>query len=552
MDTTHTTMGTAPVSRSASERLAEDAVIASLGRTMDRRAFVYGTGSLAALVLAMRAGVAFASEGADTPPEGQAAGGPGSEGGVPGEPPEGGAGGPGDADTMTYDYTGTYAGVLVADGESVSSTGESIDAPKADQNAVFAQNAGTAEIEQATITKAGDDTNGDVCNFYGVNSIVLSVGERSAVRLTDSTLDATGEGSNGVFATDGGAAYVTGCSITTAAGNSRGLDATYGGVIEASQVDISTKGDHCAAVATDRGGGTISVSDSTLATAGSGSPLLYSTGHITALDVSGTATGSQITGMEGLNTILIGNSTLESTITGKTASDPVADGVIIYQSTSGDAEAATGETATFQAANSVLKSAITSGALFYCTNTKASIVLAGTSLDFDSSAVELVRVAGNDANNWGQAGSNGAQVTFTGIGQELEGAAVVDTISSLAMYLLEGSEWTGSAHIEANANNSTSDEPLAINIDATSAWIVTDDSTVSALNMAAGGAVIDEQGRTVRIVAGDVEVVAGESALTVTVTGAYGTEVTTSDANVLDEALASGGSSASSSAADAA
>lgn len=61
--------------------------------------------------------------------------------------------------------------------------------------------------------------------------------------------------------------------------------------------------------------------------------------------------------MEGLNTILIKDSTLESTVTGKTASDPIANGIIIYQSTSGDAEASTGEHATFQSVDSTLRSA---------------------------------------------------------------------------------------------------------------------------------------------------------------------------------------------------
>jgi hypothetical protein len=137
--------------------------------------------------------------------------------------------------------------------------------------------------------------------------------------------------------------YANSDTISTTAGNSRGLDATYGGTIVANDMTISTQGDHCAAIATDRGGGDISVTNSTLSTAGSGSPLLYSTGDIEVDNVTGTASGSQIAGMEGLNTILIYNSTLESTITKATASDPIADGVIIYQSTSGDAESTTGE-----------------------------------------------------------------------------------------------------------------------------------------------------------------------------------------------------------------
>lgn len=107
---------------------------------------------------------------------------------------------------------------------------------------------------------------------------------------------------------------------------------------------------------TDRGGGNISVDGGTISIEGSGSPIVYSTGDIEVSDVTGTASESQLVGMEGLKTVLIRNSTLSSSQTGKTASDPVADGVIIYQSTSGDAESTTGETATFQAVDSKLSS----------------------------------------------------------------------------------------------------------------------------------------------------------------------------------------------------
>ena len=88
-------------------------------------------------------------------------------------------------------------------------------------------------------------------------------------------------------------------------------------------------------------GGMVLIRHLSAGSAGSGSPLLYSTGDIQVNNVSGTSSGSQIAGMEGLNTILIKDSTLESTVTGKTASDPIANGIIIYQSTSGGVTADT-------------------------------------------------------------------------------------------------------------------------------------------------------------------------------------------------------------------
>ncbi len=194
---------------------------------------------------------------------------------------------------------------------------------------------------------------------------------------------------------------------------------------------IQTAGDHSASLATDRGGGNISVTNSTLNTSGSGSPLIYSTGAIEVSGVTGTAEGSQIAGMEGLNHIKIYDSELSSTITDKTASDPVANGVIIYQSTSGDADTSTGERAQFQAVDSTLHSKIESGAMFYVTNTSTDILLSGTTLDFDSTKAKLLQIEGNDANNWGRAGSNGADVSFTGLGETLTGDISVDSISAL-------------------------------------------------------------------------------------------------------------------------
>ena len=475
--------------------------------------------------------------GGGTPPSGDAggtapSGNPGGTAG--GTQPSGMPGGGGGANTMTYDYSGTLSGALTADGAEKTSDGETSTASTADQNAALAENGGTLKITNGKLVKSGDDTNGDNCNFYGINSILLAVGDATKAYISGSSLKATSEGSNGIFATDGATVFANEDTIDTSAGNSRGLDATYGGTIVANKLTIATQGDHCASIATDRGGGNISVTNSSLSTAGSGSPLLYSTGNIQVSNVTGKAAGSQLAGMEGLNTILIYNSNLESTITSATASDPMADGIIIYQSTSGDAESTTGEKADFEAVNSTLKSAITSGAMFYFTNTSAKVVLSGTTLDFDSSKAKLIEAQGNDSNNWGTAGSNGATVVFTGIGETLKGDIDVDTISSLNLYLLEKSVYTGAITVTTNATNTNpTDAPATVNVDSGSKWIVTGNSTVTDLNAASGAEIVDESGKTVTIVAGGKTVVQGESEYTVTVTGSYSNAVTTGEDNAL-------------------
>ena len=329
-----------------------------------------------------------------------------------------------------------------------------------------AGSAGSASTMQPPSGSFGGGANTMQYDYSGSYSVSLTVGEDSTAVIDGTDITASRSGSNGVFATDSGTALVNDTSIETMADNSRGLDATYGGTISANKITADTQGGHSAIVATDRGGGSISLADATLSTAGS--LLLYSTGDIQVNNVSGTSSGSQIAGMEGLNTILIKDSTLESTVTGKTASDPIANGIIIYQSTSGDAEASTGEHATFQSVDSTLSSAIGSGSMFYFTNTTADVVLQNnTELDFDTAAATLTDNAA--------AGSG-----------------------------------TGTA----------SDATITVNVDGTSTWVVAKDTTISALNVASGG-----DGNTVTIVANGKTVVSGSGDVTVTVTGSYSTSV---------------------------
>ena len=460
---------------------------------------------------------------------------PSGENGEGQTPPDGqGPQGGGGANTQTFDYSGSYSGTLTASGSENSSSGESLEATESDQNVALAQDGGTLTIDNDTLTKSGDDTNGDNCNFYGLNSIALTVGSDSLTKISNSTLNATSEGSNGIFATDNGTVYANNDTISTTAGNSRGLDATYGGTIIANQMTISTQGDHSASIATDRGGGNVSVTNSELSTAGSGSPLLYSTGDVEVDNVTGTATGSQIAGMEGLNKIYIYNSQLSSTNNAISGSDPIKNGVIIYQSTSGDADTSASEKARFEASNSILSTTIDSGSMFYVTNTDANVVLSSTLLSFDSDNVNLLQVEGNDSNGWGSAGSNGATLKFTGLSETMNGNITVDSISSADIYLLEQTTYTGATSITQNANSSTSaDSNITMNISSDSKWVVTADSTVTNLNVEEGGKIVDADGKTVTIVNNGKTIVEGTSAYTVTVEGTYSTEFTTDEDNTL-------------------
>ena len=87
---------------------------------------------------------------------------------------------------MTYDYTGTLSGALTADGDSQEATDQPIAATDADVNAALAENGGALALSGVTLEKSGDDTNGDNCNFYGVNSVLLATGDGSTAKVENS------------------------------------------------------------------------------------------------------------------------------------------------------------------------------------------------------------------------------------------------------------------------------------------------------------------------------------------------------------------------------
>ena len=278
-------------------------------------------------------------------------------------------------------------------------------------------------------------------------------------------------------------ANIENVEITTYSDKSRGLDATYNGIINAKNVIINTNGQSCAALATDRGEGEVHVTNSELNTgvskqSGRGSPIIYSTGNITVANSIGTAYVSQIACIEGKNSIELSNCDLSAAAGGNRQDNgDYVDlgGVFIYQSMSGDADVGT---STFTAKDSVLSilsdsDYYESAPMFHVTNTKAIINLEKTELNFGSGT--LLDVSGQ--NQWGTVGSNGGELTFNAKDETLDGNIIVDSISSLNMTLSStsyvgainpsddfgqtdvviksGSDWTldGDSHISSLENN---------------------------------------------------------------------------------------------------
>lgn len=373
-------------------------------------------------------------------------------------PPDGAApdGMPGGQDAGSE----TLNGATVISGETQNLVDPTFASTAADENALLVTSGGSAVIEGGTFTKSGDTTSEDASNFYGRNA-VLAVQSGSTATLKNVTLTSGAEGANAVFATGEGASItLSGVTIRTTGNSSRGLDATMGGTITADNVDIATTGAHCAPIATDRGEGTVTVTGGTLSSQGDGSPCIYSTGSITLSGVTGTATGSECAVVEGKNSI---------TLSGSSLTGAGNNGVMLYQSTSGDASDGT---AVFSCQDSTLTTT-SQGAMFYITNTKAEADLTRTALNFTSGV--LVNVAGNDGSrNWGQTGANGGQFTLSMNEETVSGDMLCDAISTLAV-TLNATSWTGALDT-ANAAQSSS-----LTLSADSTWTLTADSHVDVL-----------------------------------------------------------------------
>lgn len=352
--------------------------------------------------------------------------------------------------------TGAYT---LSDGSTVTLSGSALTATTANQSAVLLKS-GALTLTGYTLTKSGDSTAITTSDFTGLNAGVLV--SSGTLNITGSSITTAAAGANALFAT-GSSSKITASSlvISTTGDSSRGLDATYGGTITGANVTITTTGAHSAPLATDRGGGTITVTGGTLSAAGDGSPLIYSTGAISATNVTGTATGSQIACVEGKNSVVL---------SGCTMTGAGLNGVMLYQSTSGDAAVGT---AAFTATGSTLKTTST-GPMFYVTNTTATATLTNTALTFSSGI--LANVAGNSTNSWGTPGANGGKLTLTGINQILTGNITCDSISTVALALTSSSSYTGAMNSAKTALSA------AVSLDSTSTWTLTGTSYVTVLS----------------------------------------------------------------------
>ncbi len=361
--------------------------------------------------------------------------------------------------TSEYDRTAQNAAKALSDGEEI--IGGTYTATGDDESALEASGTVTAAVTGALLQKlSGKASSAEGSSFYGLNSGVR-VYDNAALTIKDCEIVAEADNATGIFAYDGGTIYISDSIVTVTGGGAGGVQVAGGGTLYGTNLTVTSASK--AAIRSDRGGGTMVIDGGSYTSTGSnGCPAIYSTADITVSNAECVSTNSRAVIIEGKNTVTLDNCTL----TGNDQSSKegsVRANVLLYQSASGDAKEGT-------SIFTMTKGTMTceSGAMFYCTNTSSQIFLTDADLILSDDGTLLIVAAGR----WGKDGKNGGNCTLNAEDQILEGNIRVDAISSLALNL-ENSSYTGAI---------TGDGEIAVTLDNRSAWTLTGDSYVSALN----------------------------------------------------------------------
>lgn len=395
-----------------------------------------------------------------------------------GAPPNGmpgGFGGPGSMSEVKYSASTEITSAANESDKNYSSDTE-------EKSALIISTDDNVNLTNPTISKTGDSDGRDNCNFYGQNATVLVKGG-STTTITGGTITSDASGANGVFSYggnggqngaegDGTKVIIKDTKITTSGSGSGGIMTTGGGITEAYNLDITTNGQSSAPIRSDRGGGKVIVDGGTYVSHGLGSPTIYSTADITVSNATLESTMSEGVCIEGLNSITLNNCDMTANNRGCNANATFNDMIMIYQSFSGDADSGT---SFFNVNGGSLTNK--NGHVFHVTNTNGVINLDG------------VKIVNQDANNvlmsvcddgW-SGGSNVA--TVNAAHQVMDGNILVGENSKLTLNIKDNSTFTGS--ICGNITNvkgetvSTNVGNVSVSLDATSKWILTDDTYIS-------------------------------------------------------------------------
>ena len=408
---------------------------------------------------------------------------PNGDGGTPPDAPNGQGGTPPDSNGGSSSSSVSWSGATeITSGGTYEN--QTYTSTSSDQNAVLINTSDEVILNNATVTKSGGNDAGDNQSFYGTNSAVMVKGGTSTT-INGGTVQTDAAGANGIFSYggnggqngadgDGTTVNIYDVQITTTGNGSGGIMTTGGGKTIAQNLTINTSGQSSAAIRTDRGGGNVTVTGGSYTSNGLGSPAIYSTADIIVNDANLTSNKSEGVCIEGLNSVTLNNCTLTANNTQTNGQATFLDGVMIYQSMSGDSAEGT---STFAMNGGKLINQ--SGHVFHVTNTSAIISLSGVTIENNSDDV-LLSVSDD---GWSGA-SNVA--TLNASGQNLTGKILVGSDSSLTINLSNGatSSVSFSGDITNSSGNTVSSSlgTVNLNLDDTSKIYLSGDTYITSFS----------------------------------------------------------------------
>ncbi len=359
--------------------------------------------------------------------------------------------------------TKTPAGaeVTVSDGSTVTKSGEALSTSTSDYNVVQVTK-GTLELNNCTVTKTGDyssDYSGDDTSFYGTNSAVYASGSNAFINMTGGTVTTDAKGANAVFATDGATITVSDITIDNSKSVSRGLHCTGGGIINATNVNITTRSETSSTVATDRGGGFVTVNGGTITAKGSKSSVIYSTGTITVDNITGLSEKGPMATVEGSNSVTITNSDMTS--------NADARGILLHQSTSGDAD---GSNPVCTISSSKLTTTNSSAPLSFVTNVSAKLTLTDVTLDVASGKLMSVEYYKRGTNSTGHLLLETTQDSW-----EYSGTVDADDVNNAIVTVGKNVTWNGAVDTDNNAKSA------AVTVESGAIWNLTANTYLTSL-----------------------------------------------------------------------
>lgn len=347
-----------------------------------------------------------------------------------------------------------------------------------DTSVIQVSNGATYTATNLELNKtSGTTTDIESSMYYGLNSAFIAK-DNSNVILNNSSITTKSDYSTAFFITGmSTTATLTNISLLTENQYSNGLAISESSAINASKVNITTKGQNSSAIKTITNNSEVIIDDSTILTEGNKSPIFEIKGKVEATNIIATSTNSNIAVLENSSSLSIIESEL---ITSSYYIDEnFSSAFFLYKSNS--------KTASNDSGNSDLTikdSKITvnkdsqvyqSAPLFYITNTTSVINITNTDINYGSNT--LIKVSQNE--KYGDIEDNGGEVNFTATDQTLKGNIIVDEISSIR-FNLNNSSYKG----QINGNDESKN--VHVTLDKKAEWTLTGDSYLNTLTIQNG------------------------------------------------------------------